>query len=256
MTNQRSVVVTGAESGIGAACAAAFGEIGDAVAVFYFSDEAAAAETVAAVEKVGGRAQAIQCDVADPDSVDRAFTAAEQAFGPVSVAVNSAGINMAGVKVRDMPDAQWRRMLATDLTGAFNVSRRFIRGRAKASGPASLIHISSIHAAVVRIGGADYCAAKAGVTNLVETLALEEAASNIRVNAIRPGMILTPMNERAVEDAAYRRSLEANIPVGRAGRPQEVAAMARWLASDEASYVTGASFTIDGGLSLLLGVGA
>jgi len=256
MTNQRSVVVTGAESGIGAACAAAFGAIGDAVAVFYFNDTAAASLSVAAVEKAGGTARAIQCDVADPASVDRAFAEAEQAFGPASVAVNSAGINMAGVKVRDMTDTQWQRMIATDLTGAFNVSRRFIRGREKASGPAALIHISSIHAAVVRAGGADYCAAKAGVTNLVETLAIEEARNHIRVNSIRPGMILTPMNERAVVDLAYRHQLEANIPIGRAGRPEEVAAMARWLASDEASYVTGASFTVDGGLSLLLGVGA
>lgn len=256
MTNQRSVVVTGAESGIGAACAAAFGEIGDAVAVFYFSDEAAAGNTVAAVEKGGGRAKAIQCDVADPDSVDHAFTEAEQAFGPVSVAVNSAGINMSGVKVRDMTTEQWRRMLDTDLTGAFNVSRRFVRGRDGASGPASLIHISSIHAKVVRAGGADYCAAKGGVSNLVETLAIEEAANNIRVNGIRPGMILTRMNEHAVEDLTYRHKLEANIPMQRAGKPEEVAAMARWLASDEASYVTGAAFTVDGGLSLLLGVGA
>ena len=256
MADHRSVVVTGAESGIGAACAAAFGAIGDAVAVFYFSDRAAADRSVSAVEQAGGSARAIQCDVADPNSVDRAFAEAEQAFGPVSVAVNSAGINMAGVKVRDMPDAQWQRMLGTDLTGAFNVSRRFVRGHNKTRGSAALIHISSIHAAVVRAGGADYCAAKAGVTNLVETLAIEEAANNIRVNAIRPGMILTPMNEHAMDDPAYRKSLEAYIPMQRAGRPEEVAAMARWLASDEAGYVTGASFTIDGGLSLLLGVGA
>lgn len=256
MSQQRSVVVTGAESGIGAACAEAFGEIGDAVAVFYFADAAAAAISVAAVEKAGGSAKAIQCDVADPDSVDRAFTEAEQAFGPVSVAVNSAGINMSGVKVRDMTTEQWQRMIDTDLSGAFNVSRRFVRGRKAGDGPASLIHISSIHAAVVRAGGADYCAAKAGVTNLVETLAIEEAPNNIRVNGIRPGMILTHMNERAVEDLTYRRSLEANIPMQRAGKPEEVAVMARWLASDEASYVTGAAFTVDGGLSLLLGVGA
>ena len=256
MTNQRSVVVTGAESGIGAACAAAFGAIGDNVAVFYFSDEVAAAASVAAVEQAGGRATAIQCDVADPASVDRAFTAAEAAFGPAAVAVNSAGINMSGVKVRDMTDLQWRNMIATDLTGSFNVARRFVRGRAQASGPAALIFISSIHAAVVRAGGADYCAAKAGVANLAETLAIEEAPNGIRVNAIRPGMILTPMNEKAVENLAYRHGLEINIPMQRAGRPEEVAVMARWLASDEASYVTGASFTVDGGLSLLLGVGA
>ncbi|TPG40328.1 SDR family oxidoreductase [Sphingomonas koreensis] len=256
MTNQRCVVVTGAESGIGAACAAAFGALGDSVAIFYFNDEAAAQTSVAAVEKAGGRATAIQCDVADEASVDKAFAAAEAAFGNASVAVNSAGVNMAGVAVRDMEAKQWHRTIGTDLTGAFLVSRRFVRGRAASKEPAALIHISSIHAEVVRAGGSDYCAAKGGLTNLVETLAIEEAPNNIRVNAIRPGMILTPMNEHAVKDAAYRHKLEANIPIRRAGRPEEVAAMARWLASDEASYVTGASFTIDGGLSLLLGVGA
>lgn len=256
MDKQRSVVVTGAESGIGAACAAAFGALGDAVSVFYFSDEAAAHKSVAAVEQAGGRALAIQCNVGDETSVDRAFAAAEAAFGPASVAVNSAGVNMAGVRLRDMKADQWQRTIGTDLTGAFFVSRRFVRGRPTSGGPASLIHISSIHAEVVRAGGSDYCAAKSGLTNLVETLAIEEAANNIRVNAIRPGMILTPMNEHAVEDLAYRHKLEANIPMLRAGRPEEVAAMARWLASDEAGYVTGASFTIDGGLSLLLGVGA
>jgi len=250
----RNVLVTGAESGIGAACAAAFGAIGDAVAICYFIDDKAARQSLAAVETAGGSGIVVQCDIADAASVDRAFAEAEGKLGALSVVVNSAGLNMSGVPVREMADGQWQRLISTDLTGAFNVSRRFVRG--KVTTPASLIHISSIHAAVVRAGGADYCAAKAGVTNLVETLAIEEAANGVRVNAIRPGMILTPMNERAVEDLAYRHKLEANIPMRRAGRPEEVAAMARWLASDEAAYVTGASFTIDGGLSLLLGVGA
>ena len=108
----------------------------------------------------------------------------------------------------------------------------------------------------MRAGGADYCSAKGGLTNLVKTLAIEEAPNNVRVNGIEPGMILTPMNERAVEDAAYRQSLEVNIPMKRAGRPEEVAYLARWLASDEAAYVTGANIVMDGGLSLLQGLGA
>ena len=109
---------------------------------------------------------------------------------------------------------------------------------------------------LVRDGGADYCAAKAGLNNLVRTLAIEEAANAIRVNAIAPGMILTPMNQRAVDDPDYRRKLERHIPMGRAGRAEEVAHLARWLASDEAAYITGASLVIDGGLSLLQAVGA
>jgi glucose 1-dehydrogenase len=248
----RNVVVTGAESGIGAACAEIFGQAGDHVAVLYHSDETAAEATAEAVRKAGGEAMTVQCSVDDEESVEAAFAAAEKARGPAGVLVNSAGINMSGIPVRDMPAHVWLRMLATDLTGAFLTSRRFLKARV----PGAIIHISSIHAEAVRAGGADYCSAKGGLTNLVRTLAIEEAGNGVRVNAIAPGMILTPMNERAVQDAAYRQSLEVNIPMKRAGRPEEVAYLARWLASDEAAYVTGANIVMDGGLSLLQGLGA
>ena len=251
----RCVVVTGAESGIGAACAIAFGEAGDAVAVFYHSDANAAEAVAAQVRAAGGEALVRQCGVDDEASVASAFDAVEAAFGPARVLVNSAGLNMSGVAVRDMALAQWNRLIATDLTGAFLVSRRFLLGRGEAAGGV-IVHISSIHAEVVRAGGADYGAAKGGLTRLVQTMAIEEAGQAVRVNAIEPGMILTPMNARATRDAAYRAGLERNIPLGRAGRPEEVAALARWLASDEAQYITGATMVIDGGLSLLLGDGA
>jgi len=254
-TFRRNVVVTGAESGIGAACARIFGEAGDHVAVLYHSDTAAAESSAEAVRQAGGEAITVQCSVEDEASVEDAFSQAETARGPASVLVNSAGINMSGIPVRDMDIQVWSRMLATDLTGAFLTSRRFLKGRANDT-PGIIVHISSIHAEAVRAGGADYCSAKGGLTNLVKTLAIEEASNNVRVNAIAPGMILTPMNEHALEDAAYRKSLEVNIPMKRAGRPEEVAYLARWLASDEAAYVTGAYIVMDGGLSLLQGLGA
>jgi len=256
MTSGRAAVVTGAESGIGAACAKVLGEAGDQVAVFYLRDRDGADRTVRAVCDAGGSAMAIQCAVNDLHSVETAFAQAERAHGPASVLVHSAGINMSGINVRDMPFETWQRMLATDLTGAFLVSKRFLNGRHGQDGAAAIVHISSIHAEAVRAGGADYCAAKGGLRNLIETLAIEEAANNIRVNGIEPGMILTPMNEKAVEDLDYRHSLEKNIPMQRAGTAEEVARLARWLASDEASYITGANVVIDGGLSLLAGVGA
>jgi glucose 1-dehydrogenase len=252
----RVVIVTGAESGIGAACAAAFGAAGDKVAVLYFADRDAADTSAAAVRAAGGKAMAVQAHVDDEASVDAAFAAVEGAWGPADVLVNSAGLNMTGVAVRDMGLDQWRRLIDTDLTGAFLVSRRFLTGRKEARGDAAIVHISSIHAYAVRAGGADYCSAKGGLSNLVETLAIEEAPRGIRVNAIEPGMILTPMNKRAQTDADYRRSLERNIPLGRAGDPGEVADLAVFLASDKARYITGARIVIDGGLSLMQALGA
>ncbi len=255
MGNGRCVLVSGAESGIGAACAIAFGALGDNVAVLFHDARNDASDTVAKVKAAGGEAIAVQCNVGDESSVEAAFVAAEQAFGRVTVLVNSAGINMSGVPVRQMPLSTWQRMLDTDLTGAFLLSRRFVRDR-PANMPGTIIHISSIHAYAVRAGGADYCAAKGGLTNLIETLAIEEAPNGIRVNAIEPGMILTPMNERASADPVYRRTLEQNIPLKRAGRAEEVAELAVFLASDKASYITGARIVIDGGLSLMQALGA
>ena len=255
MTN-RIVMVTGGESGIGAACAKAFGATGARVAVLFFADAGAAEATAATIRQAGGEAMTVQVHVDDEASVEAGFAAVERQWGPADVLVNSAGLNMSGVTVRDMALAQWRRLLDTDLTGAFLVSRRFLTGRGERTGDAAIIHISSIHAYAVRAGGADYCAAKGGLSNLVETLAIEEAPRGIRVNAIEPGMILTPINARAQGDEAYRRTLESNIPMGRAGDPGEVADLAVFLASDKAHYITGARIVIDGGLSLMQAIGA
>lgn len=253
---RRCVVITGAESGIGAACAVAFGASGDAVAVFYLDDLDAAEASAAAVRNAGGKAITVRCSVDNEASVGAAFDAVERQFGKATVLVNSAGLNMSGVTVRAMSLAQWHRLIETDLTGAFLVSRRFLKGRAEDGQPASITHISSIHAHAVRSGAADYCAAKAGLCKLVETLAIEEAPNGVRVNSIEPGMILTQMNDRASRDPVYRSQLEQHIPMGRAGKADEVAALARWLASDEAAYITGARVVIDGGLSLVQAPGA
>ena len=252
----QTVIVTGAESGIGAACAEAFGATGARVAVLFHSDQVAADVTAGAVRQAGGEAMTVQVAVDDEGSVDQAFGTVEAQWGPADVLVNSAGLNMSGVTVRDMTLAQWQRLIDTDLTGAFLTSRRFLTGRGEAKGDATILQISSIHAYAMRAGGADYCAAKGGLTNLVDTLAIEEAPRGIRVNAIEPGMILTPMNAKAQTDPAYRASLEKNIPIGRAGNASEVADLAVFLASDKARYITGARIVIDGGLSLMQALGA
>ncbi len=249
-------LVTGAESGIGRASAAALAQGGRDIAILYFRDQAAAEATAEMVRAAGRNAACIQADVSDEAAVHAAFDAALAALGPIDCLVNSAGINMAGVAVAEMELSQWHRMFATDMNGVFLTSRRFVRDRHAAGEGGSIVNISSIHAVDVRPGGADYCAAKAAVRSLTETMALEEARHDITVNCVAPGMILTPMNAHAVQDAKYRASLEANVPVGRAGQAEEVAQTVAFLASPAARYITGSTVTIDGGLSLVLGQGA
>ncbi len=251
-----AALVTGGESGIGRACAIALAEAGRDIAILYFRDRAAAEETAASVGAAGRRAACVQADVGDEAAVEAAFDAAIAALGTVDCLVNSAGLNMSGVTVADMELAQWRRLIATDLDGVFLTSRRFVRDAHAHETGGSIVNISSIHAVDVRAGGADYCAAKAGMKALTETMALEEAPHGITVNCVAPGMILTPMNARALTDESYRRSLEANVPAGRAGTPEEVAGLVAFLASPAARYINGATLTIDGALSLLLAQGA
>ena len=252
----RIAVVTGGESGIGAACVAALAAAGADVAMIYHANEQKADASMAAVTALGRRSVAAMADVGSEQDVEAAFDRITEALGIPDILVNSAGINMAGVPVTKMKLEQWDRMLRTDLTGTFLASRRFVRDLEAARRPGAIINITSIHSSVMRAGGADYDAAKGGQRNLTRTMALETARLGITVNAIAPGIILTPMNERATEDAGYRQGLEKNIPLGRAGTPDEVAGVAVFLASPAAAYITGATITIDGGLSLELGQGA
>ena len=251
----RVALVTGAESGIGAACAAALAAAGADVAAWYFRDQGGAEETAALVQGAGRQCILVQGDIRDERSVESGFDASA-ALGLPDILVNSAGLNQSGVAIADMTLAQWQLLVATDLTGAFLTCRRFIRDLRAGKKRGSIINISSIHAEDARVGGGDYCAAKGGLRMLTRTLALEAASLGVTVNDIAPGMIMTPMNARAEGDAAYRADLEASIPIGRAGRAEEVAQLAVYLASPAADYITGASLTIDGGLSLVLGQGA
>ncbi|NIJ07780.1 glucose 1-dehydrogenase [Sphingomonas vulcanisoli] len=252
----RVALVTGGESGIGAASAVALAQAGASVSILYFRDKGLADGVAAQVTAAGAKATTVQADLGDEAQVAAAFAAVTQALGTPDLLVNSAGLNMSGTNVTDMELAQWDRLIRTDLTGAFLTSRALARGLRDAKKPGRIINISSIHGQAVRAGGADYCSAKAGLENLTRTMAIEVAPMGITVNAIAPGMILTPMNVRAETDAGYRASLEHNIPIGRAGRADEVGAMVVYLCSDAAAYVTGAVLTIDGGLSLEAALGA
>jgi 3-oxoacyl-[acyl-carrier protein] reductase len=233
-------LVTGASRGIGAAIAAALAADGWPVAVNYRSDEQAAASTVAGIERLGGRAIAVQADVTDADQASAAFTTLEQDLGPVLVLVNNAGVRADDLAL-SMHDDQWSRVLDTNLTSAFRLTRQALRAMIKARF-GRVINVASVVGPRANPGQSNYAAAKAGLIGMTKTIAVEVARRGVTVNAIAPGLIATDMT------ADLDGSLLSAVPARRAGTPQEVAACARFLASEQASYVTGSVLYVDGGL--------
>ena len=252
----RVALVTGGDSGIGSACAKALAAAGADVAVTYLHDEDGARETAEAVRASGRRALALRSDARDEVAVETCFDQVEQELGTVDILVTSAGINTYGIEVVKLTLEQWENMLKTDLTGTFLASRRCVRSLREKKMKGTVIAISSIHADIVRSGSSVYASAKAGVKNFVETLGIEVAPDGITVNAIAPGMILTPMNETAEKHWLVRKVKGEVIPIKRPGRPEEVANVAVFLASPAGDYFTASTLTIDGGLSKMFALGA
>jgi NAD(P)-dependent dehydrogenase (short-subunit alcohol dehydrogenase family) len=237
-------LITGAGAGIGRATAELFAREGASVAVADY-DAAAAQSTCTSIEAQGGRSLALTVDISQPDQVEAMVQATVQAFGGIDILFNNAGILIFG-SIADTAFSDWRRVMSVNLDGVFLCSKAVIphmRGR----GGGSIINMSSSTGAHDGNGNAAaYVTSKGGVTLLTRCMAIDHAADHIRVNAIAPGPTDTPMLRRIMSPAEID-AFAATFPAKRLGQPREIAAAALFLASDEASFVTGAVFAIDGG---------
>lgn len=250
------VLITGASSGIGAGMALGFAEAGAAVLVNHHGQADAAEAILSQIESNGGRAAVAEGDVSRPADVVRMFDIAADKLGGVDILVANAGIQK-DAAFTDMTLADWQAALEVDLTGAFLCAQEAVR-RFRAQGPdptrskalGKVLFTSSVHQLIPWAGHANYAAAKGGVKMLMESMAQELAPERIRVNAIAPGAIRTPINRAAWETPDAKARLMKLIPYGRIGEVQDIAAAAVWLTSDAADYVVGATLFVDGGMSL------
>jgi NAD(P)-dependent dehydrogenase (short-subunit alcohol dehydrogenase family) len=241
----RTAIVTGGDSGIGRATAQLLATEGFDVGITFHSDEEGAQATRKDVEERGQRGFVVQQDLASPQAADAVEDLTGQ-LGSLGVLVNCGGTGISDLTLDVGYDA-WRQVLATDLDGPFLCAQAAARAMIRQGDGGRIVNVTSVHEHVPRLGASAYCAAKAGLGMLTKVLSLELAEHGILVNSVGPGEIATEMTEMDTEDA-YGTSRPGN-PIGRPGHVNEVASVIVFLASPRSSYVTGASFTVDGGLS-------
>ncbi|MFL6623303.1 MAG: acetoacetyl-CoA reductase [Sulfurifustaceae bacterium] len=240
----RIVLITGGMGGIGEAICVKMAEAGYRVATTCSPGNTKCDDWLARMHAKGYDVFAVRCDVADYDSCQRAANALQEAVGPVDILVNNAGITR-DMTFRKMDRTSWDEVINTNLNGVFNVTRPMVQGML-ARGWGRIINISSVNGRKGAFGQTNYAAAKAGMHGFTMSLALELARKGVTVNTISPGYIATPMTAAMPKDALENHVLP-QIPMGRLGRPDEVAALVRYLASEEAGFITGANIPINGG---------
>ncbi|UVF22444.1 SDR family oxidoreductase (plasmid) [Microvirga terrae] len=252
----RRALVTGASRGIGRAVAVRFAREGATVAINYNGSRQAAEDALDAVreetQRIGGTAdqhRIIQADISDEHSALAMFDDILHDWGRLDILVNNAGIQ-SEAESHLYSIAEYHRILSVDLTGALVCSQAAIRHFLSRPGGGAIINCSSVHEIIPKPGFVAYSISKGGLGNLTRTLALEYADRGIRVNAVAPGAILTDINAAWKDDQAARAKVESHIPMGRAGEPEEIAAVFAFLASNDASYVTGQTLYACGGVSL------
>jgi 3-oxoacyl-[acyl-carrier protein] reductase len=240
----RVAIVTGGSRGIGRAISTALAAAGATVVVNYRGNAAAADETIAAITANGGKAIAIQADVANGDDVKRLFSEVNSAYGRLDILVNNAGITRDTLMMR-MKDDDWDAVLDTNLKSQFLTTRAAISTMVRAR-YGRIINITSVVGLMGNAGQANYAAAKAGIIGFTKSVAREIGSRSITVNAVAPGFIDTELT--AVLNDDMREALKKQIPLGRLGSPEDVAGVVTFLASDQAAYITGQTFNCDGGM--------
>lgn len=258
LKNQKALV-TGANSGIGEACALALGAAGADVVVNYHSDPPEAARVVERIRKSGSRAMAIQADVSRESEVQAMFAEMLNQFGTIDILVNNAGLQR-DASFHEMTIEQWNGVISVNLTGQFLCAREAVREFLRrgvlpevSSAAGKIICMSSVHEVIPWAGHVNYAASKGGIMQLMKSMAQELAPKKIRVNSIAPGAIKTAINRAAWETPEAEAELLKLIPEGRVGLPEDIARAAVWLASDASDYVTGTTLFVDGGMTLYPG---
>jgi len=240
-------IVTGSGSGIGQAIAERLAQEGANLVVDYRDHVDAAKATVSKIEAAGGRSIMVKADVSKLPDTQNLVDQAWQQLGGCDILVNNAGIEKSGAFL-DVTEQDYDAVLNVNLKGAFFLTQAFVRKLVDAKKPGRVINISSVHEDMVFPNFSTYCASKGGMRMVMRDLAVELGPLGITVNNIAPGAIVTPINTALLEDKPKLDALLRNIPLGRMGKPEEVAGVAAFLASDDGAYVTGSTYFIDGGL--------